>query len=159
MSSRESVVVVGVDGSSAGVVALLHAFVEARCRGGSVEMVTVWEDPAEIAPSDERRLYRAGHRWAVRAQRAAVASAKRLAVEVPPVTGVVVQGEPATVLARAGEGTSCIVLGRRSDDPVSGACDSTRERCMAVADCPVVVVPPSRPTARVAADALTGARV
>jgi hypothetical protein len=66
----------------------------------------------------------------------------RKAREVPPLTGVVVRGEPASVLARAGDGASCIVLGRRSDDPLSGACESTRERCMAMAGCPVVVVPP-----------------
>lgn len=140
MRSRQSVVVVGVDGSPASVGALVHAFTQVRSGGGSVEVVTVWEDPLGLAPADEERLYRAGHRWAVRTQRAAVAQASWFACEATPLAGVVVRGDPATTLARAGEGASCIILGRRSDEPLSGACDSTRERCMALADCPVVVV-------------------
>jgi nucleotide-binding universal stress UspA family protein len=142
---RTSVVVAGVvadvDGASASVVALLHAFTEAQARGGSVEVVTVWEDPSGTTSGHEERLYRAGHQRAVRAQRAAVARATRLSPEVPPVTGVVVRGDPAAMLARAGEGAISIVLGRRSDDPLSDARDSTRERCMALASCPVIVVP------------------
>lgn len=141
MRSRGSVVVAGVDGSPASIEALLHALGEAQSRGGSVEVVTAWLDPPGVAPADEERLYRAGHRWAVRAQRAAVARATRLAGRVPPITGVVTRGDAASVLARAGQGTSSIVLGRRSDDPLSGARNSTRERCMALATCPVVVVP------------------
>jgi nucleotide-binding universal stress UspA family protein len=141
MRSRESVVVAGVDGSPASIAALVHAFTEARSRGGSVEVVTAWEDPPGTAQVDEERLYRAGHRWAVRAQKAVVARATRLTREVPAIAGVVVQGDPASVLARAGEGALCIVVGRRADDPLSGASDSTRERCMAMASCPVIVVP------------------
>ena len=159
MPSRKSVVVAGVDGSPASVAALLHAFIEAGSRGGSVEVVTVWEDPPGLAPADEGRLYRAGHGWAVRAQRAAVVRASQLACEVPPLTGVVVRGEPATVLARAGQGAACLVLGRRSGEPLSGACDSTRERCIALAGCPVVVVPPIPPVLRSATGTSAGSRV
>ena len=87
--------------------------------------------------------YRAGHRWAWQAQSAVVARARRLAVQLPPTTGVVVEGDPAAVLARAGEGAACIVLGRCADDPGSGAYSSTRERCAAITPCPIVVVPES----------------
>jgi nucleotide-binding universal stress UspA family protein len=147
MRSRETVVVAGVDGSAASIEALLHAFTEAQSRGGSVEVVTAWEDPPGRAQADAERLYRAGHRWAVRAQRAVLTRATRLARGVPAIAGVVVRGDPASVLARAGEGALCIVVGRRSDDPLSGASDSTRERCMAMASCPVIVVPQTpRPT-------------
>jgi nucleotide-binding universal stress UspA family protein len=139
MSSRRSVVVAGVDGSAASVVALLHAFDEAWTRGASVEMVTVWQDPPSAPSEDRERLYRAGHRWAVRAQLAALSRARRDSAHVPPVTGVVVPGEPAVALARAGEDAVCVVLGRRTDDVLS-ACESTREQCMALATCPVVVV-------------------
>jgi nucleotide-binding universal stress UspA family protein len=158
MCIRESVVVAGVNGAPASVVALRHAFTEALSRGGSVEVVTVWENPEGTAPADEERLYRAGHRWAVRAQRAALARATRLASGVPPVTGVVVRGNPAAMLARAGEGAMCIVLGRRSDDPLSAAQDSTRERCMALATCPVIVVPQTPPFSRPAAGASAAGR-
>ena len=70
MRGRESVVVVGVDYSPASVVALQHTSTEAGCRGGSVEAVTAWEDTRGLGWADEERLYRAGHRWAVRAPRA-----------------------------------------------------------------------------------------
>jgi nucleotide-binding universal stress UspA family protein len=155
MRSRESVVVAGVDDSPACLEALLHAFTEAQLRGGSVEVVTAWEDPPGVALADEERLYRAGHRWAVRAQRAALARATRVAREIPAITGVVVRGDPASALARAGEGASCIVLGRRSNDPRG----STRERCMAMASCPVIVVPTSPRSSLPGASASAGGRV
>ena len=158
MRSRESVVVAGVDGSPASIAALVHAFTEARSRGGSVEVVTAWEDPPGTAQVDEERLYRAGHRWAVRAQKAVVARATRLTRGVPAIAGVVVQGDPASVLARAGEGALCIVVGRRVDDPLSDASDSTRERCMAMASCPVIVVPTSPRSSLPGASASAGSR-
>ena len=138
MTSRSSVVVAGVDGSAASVVALAHACDDARARGGSVEMVTVWAAPS-AGSTDGCGLYRAGHGWAVRAQAAALAALRMCVLEVPPLTGVVVEGSPAEVLARAGEGTAGIVLGRRPEDRVSAACSSTREQCMARATCPVHV--------------------
>lgn len=139
MSNRELVVVVGVDGSPDSLVALLHAFREASALGGSVEVVTAWRRTAASGVKNEQILAAAGRRWAVRAQSEVVAHATRFAVQVPPLASVIVEGDPARALARAGEGAACIVLGKR--DPLAAASDSIRERCMALATCPVVVVP------------------
>jgi nucleotide-binding universal stress UspA family protein len=141
MGNRRSVVVAGVDGSVSSRAALLYACEEARARGGTVEMVTVWPRGRGSSPGRDSVAYRAGHRWAVQAQSAAVAGLRRVGPDMPPLTGVVVEGSPAEVLARAGEGTAGIVLGRRPEDRTAAACSSTRERCMALATCPVVVVP------------------
>ena len=141
MRTRGSVIIAGVDGSPASVNALERAFVEARRRAGSVELVTVWTD-LDIRAAGESRSYRAGHRWAAGAQREAVARASLLCAQVPPLTGVVAEGDPASVLARAGAGAACIVLGSSPADSWPAAQDSLRERCTALASCPVVVVPP-----------------
>jgi hypothetical protein len=110
-------------------------------------MVTAWPIPPVESRVGDSMGYRAGHSWAVWAQTAAVTLLRRSVLDVPPLTGVVVEGSPADVLARAGEGTAGIVLGHRPDDPSTAAASSTRERCMALATCPVVVVPdlPGRP--------------
>jgi nucleotide-binding universal stress UspA family protein len=141
MRTRGSVIVAGVDGSPAGVRALEHAFTEARRRGGSVELVTVWTD-LDPRPAGEFRCYRAGHRWAAGAQRDAVARVSLLGARLPPLTGVVAEGDPASVLARAGVGAACIVLGSSPGDSWPAAHDSVRERCTALASCLVLVVPP-----------------
>lgn len=137
---RASTVVVGVDGTPASVPAVQRACEEARVRGGVVEVVTVWSYPPGAA--SEWLAYRAGRRWALRAQAAVVSRATRGLRHPPPMTGVVVDGDPAHVLARAGRGAVCIVLGRHPGTPLAASSGSTRERCMALADCPVVVVPP-----------------
>jgi nucleotide-binding universal stress UspA family protein len=139
MTSRESVVVVGVDGSPGSLAALLHGFHEAVVLGGSVEVVTAWRRTAASGAEEEQMLGALGRRWALRAQSGVVAHATRFAVQVPPLTSVIVEGDPARALARAGEGAACIVLGK--SDPLTTASESVRERCMALATCPVVVVP------------------
>jgi hypothetical protein len=60
------------------------------------------------------------------------------------VTGVVGDGDPAELLAAVGAHASCIVVGKRADEPVGSACDSIRERCVRLAERPVVVVPDVR---------------
>ena len=59
--------------------------------------------------------------------------------------------------ARAGRGAACIVLGRHPETPLEASSGSTRERCMALAGCPVVVVPPP-PVDRPVAPALVPVR-
>jgi nucleotide-binding universal stress UspA family protein len=139
-TDRGATVVVGVDGSPASVSAVHRACEEARVRGGVVEVVTVWTYPP--GATSEWLAYRAGRRWALRAQAAVVSRATGHLTQPPPITGVVVDGDPADVLARAGRGAACIVLGRHPETPLEASSGSTRERCMARAGCPVVVVPP-----------------
>lgn len=139
---HEVVVVVGVDGSSASDAALRHALFRAHTYGGSVELVTAWPSHSTDG-EDEAVLYRAGHRWAVQTQRAAIERTRSLIAQAPPVTGVVGDCDPAELLSLVGTRAACIVLGKRTDEPVRTACDSIRERCMALTERPVVVVPES----------------
>ena len=155
-TDRGSTVVVGVDGSAASVSAVQRACEEARIRDGVVEVVTVWSYPP--GSTSEWLAYRAGRRWALRAQAAVVARATGRLTQPPPMTGVVVDGDPADVLARAGRGAACIVLGRHPETPLEASSGSTRERCMALAGCPVVVVPPP-PDDRPVAPALVPVRL
>lgn len=136
--SRGSVVVVGLDGSRASVEALAEACELARARQGEVEAVTVWRSPPDIR--NEELAYRRGHEQAVRVQAAAVASlTDQLSSRVPaapPISGVVVEGDPGELLARAGRGAACIVLGRRSG---RGAATPTVQRCRRLSSCPVLL--------------------
>jgi hypothetical protein len=136
-------VVVEVDGSSAGDAALHDALSRAQTYGGSVELVTAWPSQSEEGV-DQAVLYRAGHRWAVGTQRAAVERASTRTADAPSVTGAVGDDDPAELLVEVGARAACIVLGKRTDEPVGSACDSVRESCTALLKRPVVVVPDVR---------------
>ena len=135
---RSSVVVVGVDGSASSVFALERAFMEADHRGGSVEIVTAWPTPG-ISPS-RVPSGRAGHRWALEAQRTAFASASQHRGAAPMPSAVIVGGDAADVLLRAAEGAACLVLGASAGRSRHGSADSIQGRCSALATCRVVVV-------------------
>ena len=64
-AGRESVVVVGVDGSPASVDALVHGFGEADARGGWVEVVTAWSWPSASADVTELGRAHEGRRHAL----------------------------------------------------------------------------------------------
>lgn len=140
-ASRESVVVVGVDGSPASVDALVHGFEEADVRGGWVEVVTAWSWPSMSAEATDLGRAHEGRRHALAVQAATVSKARRRYRGPCRLTAVLVEGDPATVLAHAARGAACLVLGRCIDDSPLDAGDSTRERCLALATSPVVVVP------------------
>jgi len=140
--SRSSVVVVGLDGSRASVEALAEACELARARQGEVEAVTVWRSPPGIR--NEELAYRRGHEQAVRVQAAAVASlTDQLGGQTsaaPPISGVVVEGDPGELLARAGRGAACIVLGRRGGPGGGpGGATPTVRRCRRLSSCPVLL--------------------
>ena len=140
-AGRESVVVVGGDGSPASVDALVHGFGEADARGGWVEVVTAWSWPGTSAEATELGRAHEGRRHALAIQAAAVTKARRRYRGPCRLTAVIVEGDPATVLAHAGRGAACLVIGKCIDDSPLDASDSTRERCLALATSPVVVVP------------------
>jgi len=120
--TRRSVVVTGVDGSASSAAALLHACDLARAPGVFV-MVTAWPGQHGSSWGRDSVVHRAGHRWAVEAQTAAVAQLRRSRSRPPPLTGLVLEGAPAEVLARAGGGAAGIVLGRRTEDGLTDACN------------------------------------
>jgi hypothetical protein len=61
---------------------------------------------------------------------------------LPPVTAVIVEGQPADVLVRAGEGAALLVLGE-TERPwgEERPRPSVREECLRWAACPVQIVP------------------
>lgn len=150
-SERSGTVVVGVDGSAASVCALVAGLSDARSRGLAVEVVTAWSwrDPGHRDGGFV--LSRAARRRALRAQSAVMARAARVGGALPPVTGVIVEGNPADVLVRAAEGAALLVLGsavRPGGEERSRP--TVREECQRSAACPVLVVReaplPSAPT-------------
>ncbi len=140
-SARGSVVVAGVDGSPASVAALVHAFGEAAVRRGLVEVVTAWSWPPSTVADTDLGLEHEGRRVALSIQATAVDRARRLYGRPIRITAVIVEGDPAAVLADAGRGAACIVLGKRAYPAPDSARDSVLERCLTLATCPVVVVP------------------
>lgn len=139
---RSSVVVVGVDGSAASVSALVTALRDARDRDLDVEVVTAWSwrDPFHL--EDAFMLARAARRRALRAQSAVMARAARLVGTLPPVSAVIVEGDPAETLLLAARGANRLVLGVSDrEETAESLFNAVRERCIRHADCPVLVVP------------------
>lgn len=142
-ADRSNTVVVGVDGSRASLAALTAALTDAAQGHREVEVVTVWAAPAsEPARHGGLFLSRAARRRALRVQTMATALATRLAGVRVPVTGVLLDGDPAEVLVQASTGASELVVGA----PHSGSRDigpsaSVMRRCLSEAACPVRVVP------------------
>jgi nucleotide-binding universal stress UspA family protein len=138
-------IVVGVDGSDGGRLALRWAIREAATRGGTVQAVTAWQchdldpshadDPAELREHAERVLAD---------EISALPSAGVvLAAEV-------VEGRAAPVLCAASRDAALLVLGGHGHSRVwHTVLGSVSEECVRDASCPVVVVPSPRPaTAR-----------
>ena len=145
-ADRSHTVVVGVDGSRASLAALTAALADAAASHREVEVVTVWAAPALHARDDGLFLSRAARRRALRVQTMATALATRRAGVRVPVTGVLLQGDPAEILVQASAGAAELVLGA----PRPGTCDlgptaSVTRRCLSEALCPVRVVPARAP--------------
>ena len=146
--NRSGVVVVGVDGSASSVRALVAGLCDARSRHLAVEIVTAWSS-RNPRPTERRLvLARAARRRALRAQTAAMAAAVREVGDLPPVSAVIVEGDPAEVLTSAAKGADALVLGRCDhQEPAERHTLSLSERCVRWATCPVVVVPSPTPSA------------
>lgn len=143
-TDRSRTVVVGVDGSRASLAALTTALVEAERRRLNVEVVTVWAPPTAVPGRGGGLLFptRAARRRALRVQTLATAMATRLAGVRVPVSGVLLEGDPAEILLQASAGASELVLGApRSGAPDHATIPSVARRCLSEAACPVRVVP------------------
>ena len=142
-TDRSNTVVVGVDGSRASLAALTAALTEAAPQRREVEVVTVWAAPVtEPAQDGGLFLSRAARRRALRVQTMATALATRRAGVRVPVTGVLLDGDPAEILVQASAGASELVVGApRSGTRDTGPTASVTHRCLSDAACPVRVVP------------------
>jgi nucleotide-binding universal stress UspA family protein len=138
-------IVVGVDGSAQSVAALRWAADEARLRGDTLQVITVWEFPqaafmaspgwvlpTELGEELERRA-RGVQEEAIR---------KALGPEgEDTVTTKVVEGVPAQVLIEASDGADMLVLGSRGFGGFRGLLlGSIGHHCTQHANCPVVII-------------------
>jgi nucleotide-binding universal stress UspA family protein len=141
-------IVVGVDGTSAGVAALRWAVGQARRTDGRVLAIAVSEPPPltaggpEIASSaialnmSNEQMTVAADRWMTEAIAALPLDAGR-AVERQ-----VVSGDAANVLLETARGADLLVLGNHGRGALAGAlAGSVAQRCAHHATCPLVLVP------------------
>jgi nucleotide-binding universal stress UspA family protein len=150
-------VVVGVDGSDASQAALAWALEEARLRHATLEVVSSWQYPFEMAagsfavpaPAGEMRL------WAEDVIEQALA-----AVEADgdvPVVRRAEYGPAVTVLMAAARGAELLVVGTRGHSRVTGLFLGSVSQYLAVhAPCPVLVVHGAREAPAPEADARSG---
>jgi nucleotide-binding universal stress UspA family protein len=141
----DSVIVVGVDGTVAG----LRAVAEAVRRAAVVRAVHVWhfDYGAELAVLDR-------HGGCVRAREvvsdAVAVSTSESLDSIVPIESVVVEGPVVPVLVTESTSSALLVLGHRGRRRWLGAVlGSISAECIHHARCPVVVVPPPRAVARV----------
>jgi nucleotide-binding universal stress UspA family protein len=148
-------IVVGVDGSLGGRLALGWALREAARRGGTVHAVIAWQwDGPALAPVvDINPDFAKDRAEQILSQELDAAMVDF--TTPPPVTRGVVQGSPGPVLTCAAADADLLVLGSHGHGHLHRAVlGSVSETCIRHATCPVVVVPlpaPDRGPAEVVA--------
>jgi len=134
-------VVVGVDGSDAAQAALAWALEEARLRHATLEVVSAWQYPFEMAagsfavpaPAGEMRL------WAEDVIEQALSAVE--ADGAVPVVRRAEYGPAVNVLMAAASGAELLVVGTRGHSRVTGLFLGSASQYLAVhAPCPVLVV-------------------
>ncbi|CCH78711.1 putative universal stress protein [Nostocoides japonicum T1-X7] len=141
-SSREPVVVVGVDGSPSSDAALRWAAHQARLTGASIRAVTTWAYPRIYGfepgfPDD--------YRPDQEAERALKEALARASDDLDGVTvhEEVVEGQPALVLTEAAEDADLVVIGSRGHHTLSRMILGSVSQYVAThATCPAVILRP-----------------
>ena len=138
--AESGLVVVGIDASPAGLLALRWAVGEAVLRGYRVEVVHAWESvplPGNMFTS-ARELRTASEMFVANE----IASVSREVPVAPPMTGVSVQGSAAKVLCERAAGASLLVVGRGRRAAVRDLLPrSVSASVVRGARCPVLIVP------------------
>lgn len=128
--------VVGLDGTDRSHDALRFAIAEARLRGGSVEVITAWNDDQGVD----------GLEKAERMQEEARAAVLGDHNGEPPVSFQVVSGRPEHVLVDASSRATLLVVGAHGVRSIRHtALGSISEYTARLAYCPVVVIPAPEP--------------
>jgi nucleotide-binding universal stress UspA family protein len=144
-------IVVGVDGSPGGRLALRWALREAARRGGTVQAVIAWqwEGPTVATVIDVNP--EAAKDRAVQVLSRELDAAMADFTTPPPVATEVVRGSAAPVLTRAAADADLLALGSHGHGRLHRAVlGSVSEECIRHAGCPVVVVPLPAPDRRLA---------
>lgn len=128
--------VVGLDGSDRSHDALRFAIDEARLRGGSVEVITTWQE--DQGPE--------GREAAERIQERARTEVRGVDDGDPAVSFSVVAGRPEHVLVDASSRATLLVVGAHGVRSIRhAALGSISEYTARLAYCPVVVIPAPAP--------------
>ncbi len=130
-------IVVGVDGSPHGQVALEWALDVAEVRRGAVVAVFSWQMPFLAFPGafDREELEKAAKDFLIETVTTIAPSPK------VPLHPVVAEGDPAESLIAASEQADLLVVGTRGRSPFAGLMlGAVSQRCAAAAPCPVVLV-------------------
>jgi len=144
-ADAERVVVLGVDNSPAGLLALDWAVAEAIARHETLRLVRVWSTPVEEPWyfADERaerlREHDSAHHVAER-------FAERVAAQHPelPVQLRITGGDPIDALRKLAADASVLVVGTHRGQAVRAALEGSVSYPLAArAGCPVIVVPPA----------------
>jgi nucleotide-binding universal stress UspA family protein len=145
--NQPSVIVVGVDGTSAGQAALAFAMREAAVRGSALEVVTTWQWNVAYYPSLGEKPADVRSR-AQDIQYAAISVALAHTAAPPVISRRVVEGEAGPVLIDVARDADYLVVGTEHKNAMSRVIlGSVSLYCMRHAACPVVVVPAPRPLA------------
>lgn len=148
MANDESVIVVGVDGSSGSDRAIDWALAEAGVHGDQVVLVHSWEFPSFGVTNfagDPLPVF--GHDDIQRLASEVLEAAERNARATTPevhVSGHLVEGHAASTLIDASAGARLLVVGSRGLGGFKGMLmGSVSSACVHHARCPVVVIPPA----------------
>lgn len=147
--TAQRLLVVGIDGTEAGVAALAWAADEAGRRDGRVLAVAVCVPPPVVAGGPEvggaalaqsmlagEQLTEAADAWLTEAVEALPAGAR------PLVEQRIAHGDAATALLDAARGADLLVLGNHRRGALAGALvGSVAQHCAHHAGCPLVLVP------------------
>ena len=147
----DNVVVVGVDGTVAGLRALRWAIAEAARRGAGVRAVTAWqfEYGTELGVLDRDSARTRARELVGDAVAAATCESLGDIIWIDP---AVVEGPVVPVLVAESCNAALLVVGHRgrSGRVLGALLGSISTECIRHARCPVVVVPPPRPAMRAA---------
>jgi nucleotide-binding universal stress UspA family protein len=131
-------IVVGVDGSDSSLAALDWALEEARLRTGDVHVVTAWHYPVIGDAAGKAEDHDS---FGDTARRANAGALRRASGTGLAVTGEVMEGHPADVLAKAATEADLLVVGSHGHGGFAGMLlGSVSSHAVHHAHCPVVVV-------------------
>ena len=144
MDGREHIIVCGIDGSTAGQLALEWAVAEAIRRGCRLRVVTAWSwDGIELMGSASTPA--AAHSHARQVQDVAVARALSEVDDPPEIEPLLPRSAPSDALCTAALDAELLVLGSHGHGAIHDKLvGSTSQRAIHHASCPVVILPDPR---------------
>lgn len=138
---RANEIVVAVDGSRPSLAALAWAAREARAAGRELCVIRVFDPTFLYSPPapvfESIAVARAEERAALERDVAAIGDAD------VPIRSELIQGQPATEIARRCAGVAMLVMGSHGRNRIESAIlGSVTATCVRKLECPVVVIPP-----------------